>query len=200
MSKKNGKPRTHEEAVARLERAAISAAVGKINTAFARMAGRVKVMETEAVGLVNDALQLGFFFQEATGRAQLEFFLFNGLDGLDERLDFRLAQAAVNLCARYGPKYRFQSMAEALPELQPLLRGLHVIAAPERAGQQAVAAPNPDQWLTTALPEFTLRYKSLLQPERMQDWPAARLDTFLYQTKEIHDDYERAEMLRNSKA
>lgn len=181
---------------------ALTAAIRELNATFARMQGRTQVMEREAVGLVNDALQLGFYFQEATGREQYEFYLFQTLSprlasGLSSHP--QLIQAAVSLVNRYGRKHKFASFAEAQVELQPLLRGLNLIAAPSRAPQSPSGDANPDQWLSTAPATLWAELKKRFQDQPMQHWPVTRLDTFIFQTKPFHDDYEVAVQLRKQK-
>lgn len=180
--------------------AARSEAVEQINKIFARLKARTAGIEDEMIAVGNEAIQLGLYFELATGKSQLEPYMYNGLEGLDEQLSFKFAQRCVNLKNRKGKDFKFTSIAEVQTEFNPLLEGLEMIEPSSR--QKTLGAPLVKDWGVWMIKTFhdvNSGIQELLKEAPMEQWSDERLENFTALTKHAHDQHEKAEGLRGRK-
>ena len=192
MPVKKNTTKSAEESALKLSSAAVKAEVSAINSVVAKMFAIGKNIESEGVALANLGIQLGFHFQTATGRNQLEMFLFEKLPGLNSRVTFDLAQRAVSLTSRYGANHRFTTFAEAQPELKNLFPILGITPKPERIQIGTPVTMDWGTWIPTHFTPLNKELQQLFTEQPLTDWPADRCETFLAQTEFI--EQKRAEV------
>jgi hypothetical protein len=181
---------TASESALKLSSSAIKAEVSAINTVVAKMFAIGRNIEKEGVALANLGIQLGFHFQTATGRDQLEMFLFERLTGLSSKVTFDLAQRAVSLVNRFGANHRFTTFAEAQPELKNLFPILGIAPKPQRVQLGTPVLMDWGAWIPTHFTSLNKELEQLFAAEPVEVWLPDRCETFLAQTEFIEQKRE----------
>lgn len=182
-----------------VETRARAACVKKINALFDSITRDIRKVGELGVAIANNAMQLGFFFQELSGHQQLEMHFFNSVEGLDSKLSFLMATRCVSLSRRRDGQ-KFESYAEAEGELKLLFQG-SLTEPPER--QRALGEPlvrNWGAWIPTAFTPINTQLKELFENEPIDQWSVERLEMFKAQTQFVYELHEAAEALLNEKA
>ena len=178
-------PDAHEANVNQMAANETAAAVKQLNQLAARMQEIGRNIEKEGIEVANIAIQMGFLFQTATGREQMEFYLFEKLPGLSKDINFDLAQRTVSMVNRLGPKFKFTTFAQAQPELKFLFSALGITAPPHRESLGQPVASNWGTWIATKFIPINKDLQELFKTEPINEWDPERCETFLAQTEFI---------------
>ena len=179
---KNKLQTTHAESIARMQSEETKAAVESINSLAAKMQAIGDNIKCEIVQVVQYGLQMGFYFQVATGRDQLEFFLYEKLPGLDERASFGLAQRAVSLAGRYTVDHVFTDK-EAHDEARLLFTELGVTEKPQRSQAGIDAGKNYGERIPVEFNKLNGFLEKMLKDCPLAESPPDLLETLIAQSE-----------------
>jgi hypothetical protein len=175
--------------------AAVESSTAAIKKIYARMEARLKNVAQEMLGIANDALQLGFYFQEATGKTQLEFYLFEKMD-VPANLPFKLARGCMAMAERYGPKHTFANVQEAAQEIKFLFQEMNLVPASKRlaaaAGASGKAPVNYWNECLAGINTLAGIFDDWEKEEPMDKWPRERIENFLLDSEPIEKRIRKA--------